>query len=198
MPRKVRDKQLDTREARSELPARGKPYWRSIEQGLHVGYRRLAGRSGSWWARLYLGHQAYKTDGLGAADDLSDADGEAILSFWQAQKAARALMVNRAHTAAGKSAPLTVAQACENYLDYLDTNKKSGRDARIRYEAFIKEPLGAIEITKLTSDQIAAWHVALAKKPPRLRTKKGETQKHREADKDAEESAAAVPPPTGR
>ena len=38
MARKVRDKQLDTREARSKLTPRGKPYWRAIEAGLHVGY----------------------------------------------------------------------------------------------------------------------------------------------------------------
>ena len=110
----------------------------------------------------------------------------AILECWQAQQAARKLMVKRAYTPAGKSEPLTVAKAVEDYLDFLDTNRKSGRDARTRYEAFIKEPLGAVEVNKLTSDQIGAWHVALAKKPPRLRTKKGEAQKHREADKDAE------------
>jgi len=52
-----------------------------------------------------------------------------ILEYWQAQKAARSSMVTRAHTAAGKSKPLTVSQAVENYLDFLDTNRKSGQDA---------------------------------------------------------------------
>jgi integrase len=186
MARKVRDRQLDTREARSNLATRGKPYWRAIEKRLHLGYRRLKGQAGTWWARHYVGNQTYTTVSIGVADDLSDADGVAILECWQAQQAARKLMVKRAYTPAGKSEPLTVAKAVEDYLDFLDTNRKSGRDARTRYEAFIKEPLGAVEVNKLTSDQIGAWHVALAKKPPRLRTKKGEAQKHREADKDAE------------
>jgi integrase len=177
---------LDTREARQRLAARGKPYWRTIEEGLHLGYRRLRGRAGTWWARHYVGNQTYTVEGIGAADDLSDADGIAILSFWQAQKAARELMVTRAHKAAGKSEPLTVAKVVEDYLTFLDTNRKSGRDARTRYEAFIKPVLGNIEVNNLTTDQITAWHVALAKRPPRLRTKKGETQKHRDAGKDAE------------
>lgn len=186
MARKVKDRSLDTRDARSRLVARGKPYWRSIEQGLHLGYRRLKGRAGTWWARHYVGDQTYTTEGIGPADDLSDADGVRILDYWQAQKKARELMVTRAHTAVGRSRPLTVAQAVEEYLDFLDSNRKSGQDARIRYEAFIKPALGDIEVNKLTSDQISTWHIGLSKRPPRLRTKKGEAQKHRDPDKDAE------------
>ena len=45
MARKVRDNALDTREARSKLKPQGKPYWRTIERGLHLGYRRLKGKS---------------------------------------------------------------------------------------------------------------------------------------------------------
>jgi hypothetical protein len=40
MARKVKDKALDSREARSKLKVRGKSYWRTIERGLHLGYRR--------------------------------------------------------------------------------------------------------------------------------------------------------------
>jgi integrase len=186
MARKIRDTRLDTREARHRLTVRGKPYWRAIEEGLHVGYRRLKGRAGTWWVRHYIGNQEYTVEGIGAADDLSDADGVAILSFWQAQDAARKRMVTRAHVAASKSGPLTVAQVVEDYLTFLDGNRKSGRDARNRYNAFIKPALGAVEVNALTSDQITAWLVALAKKPPRLRTRKGEAQKYRDLGKDGE------------
>ena len=132
MARKVKDRSLDTRDARNRLAPRGKPYWRAIEQGLHLGYRRLKGRAGTWWARHYVGDQTYTTESIGPADDLSDADGVRIFDYWQAQKKARELMVTRAHTAAGRSRPLTVAQAVEEYLDFLDSNRKSGQDARRR------------------------------------------------------------------
>ena len=186
MARKVKDKQLDSREARGRLVARGKPYWRSLEQGLHIGYRRLRGRAGTWWARHYVGNQTYTVEGIGAADDLSDADGIAILSFWQAQDKARQLMVTRAHAAAGKTRPVTVNDAMMDYLGFLDSNRKSGRGARNRYEAFIKPSLGDIEINALTTDQIHAWHVGLTKKPPRVRTRKGEPQKYADPNKDAD------------
>jgi integrase len=186
MARKVEDKALNSREARSKLKPRGKPYFREIERGLHLGYRKLKGRAGTWWARHYIGNQAYTVASIGAADDLSDADGVAILSYYQAQTKARETMVTRAHAAAGKTGPLTVAQAVENYLDYLDTNKKSGRDARGRYDAFIRDELGHHVVNELRADQIRAWHVAMAKQPPRVRTRTGEPQKYRELGKDAE------------
>src|SRR5690349_15617218 len=93
MARKVRDRELDSRDARSRLQPRGKPYFRTIERGLHVGYRRLKGKPGTWWARHYVGSGAYQIECLGPADDLSDADGTAILDFWQAQSKARERMV---------------------------------------------------------------------------------------------------------
>src|SRR4051794_25201511 len=87
------DRELDSREARSKLQARGKPYFRTIERGLHVGYRKLKGKPGTWWARHYVGSGAYQIECLGPADDFSDADGTAILDFWQAQSKARERMV---------------------------------------------------------------------------------------------------------
>jgi integrase len=186
MARKVRDKELDTREARGRLKPRGKPYFRTVEQGLRLGYRRLKGRAGTWWARHYVGNQAYTVEAIGAADDLSDADGVAILDYWQAQTKAREMMVSRAHTAAGKTGPLTVAKVMKEYLSFLDTNRKTGTEARYRYEAFIKPALDDLEVNSLTTDQIIAWHVGLAKKAPRLRTTKGEPQRHGELGRDDE------------
>jgi len=185
MARKVRDKALDSRDARGKLKARGKPYYREIERGVHLGYRRLKGKAGTWWCRRYLGNQAYTVEAIGAADDFSDADGVAILDYWQAVDKARELMVSRAHQTAGKTV-LTVNDVMLSYIDFLDTNRKSGEDARLRYTAFIEDQLGNIAVNDLTSDQIAAWHVALAKKAPRLRTKKDTPQRHRAIGTDAE------------
>src|SRR5262249_30231349 len=98
MARRVLDKRLDSRDARRRLKIRGKPYYRTIERGLHLGYRRLGdGQAGTWVARHYIGEQQYEVERIGAADDKSDADGTAILNFWQAQDKARKAMVERAH-----------------------------------------------------------------------------------------------------
>ena len=51
MPRSVRDAKLDTREARLRLRVQGKPHWRLLEPGLHMGYRRLRNRPGTWTVR---------------------------------------------------------------------------------------------------------------------------------------------------
>ncbi|HWP26309.1 MAG TPA: hypothetical protein VNL39_08210 [Xanthobacteraceae bacterium] len=82
MARRIPDDRLQTREARRRLARRSKAYWRIIERGLHLGYRRLAGKAGTWWAGHYLGAQRYAVESLGVADDLSEADGVAILDYW--------------------------------------------------------------------------------------------------------------------
>src|SRR5680860_1234170 len=85
MARRVLDRFLDSKEARRRLAPRAKPYFRAIERGLHLGYRRLAtGAAGPWVARHYLGDGRYEEEAIGHADDLSDADGVAILNYWQA------------------------------------------------------------------------------------------------------------------
>jgi integrase len=133
-----------------------------------------------------MGDQAYDIEPLGAADDLSDADGVAIISYWQAQTKARERMVSRAHAAAGKAGPLTVGDAIEAYLSFLETNRKSAVDSRTRANAFIIPALGDLECEALTTEQIHKWHVALAKQPPRARTKRGAKQQHRKTAGDDE------------
>jgi integrase len=136
--------------------------------------------------RHYAGGQTYQVETIATADDYSDADGVAILSFRDAQAKARERMVSRAHTAAGKTGPVTVAAAMDEYLEFLDGNRKSGGDARYRDAAFIRPVFGKIEVAALTAEKLRHWHAALAKEAPRLRTKKGKTQKYRELGKDDE------------
>lgn len=186
MARTVRDSNLDSRAARSRLKPRGKPYYRVLEPGLHLGYRRARSGAGRWVVRHYAGSQTYAVETIATADDYSDADGVAILSFRDAQAKARERMVSRAHKAAGKTGPLTVADAMDEYLEFMDGNRKSGDDARYRDKAFIRPKLGDIEASALTTDKLRRWHAALAKEAPRLRTKKGKTQKHRELGTDDE------------
>jgi integrase len=193
MARRIRDADLETRAARRHLKGRGKPYYRSIEEGLHLGYRKAKGRrgksagAGKWVARHYVGAQSYVLETIAIADDLSDADGVAILYYWQAQQKAREHMVRRVHVANGISTgPLTVRAAVEAYLEFLESNRKTSTDARYRANAFICPTLGNIEVATLTADVLRQWLVAMAKAPARLRTKPGAKQRHREPTDDGE------------
>ena len=139
----------DPRGARSAQRAR-KPYYRRIEEGLHLGYRKPRGRrgkpagAGKWVARHYVGRQAYTIkrtlytiETIGIADDLSDADSVASLSFWHAQQKARERMARRLHDANGILGPLTIKGAIDRYLDALENGGKSVVDSRHRAKAHI-------------------------------------------------------------
>jgi len=121
MARTIRDASLQSREARGRLKPQGKPYYRLIEGGLHLGYRKPRGRrgkpagAGAWVVRRYIGDEKYETHTIGAADDFSDANGETILSFAQAQQKTREQI---------KAGPLTVQAAIEDYLAFLEAEGK--------------------------------------------------------------------------
>ena len=54
MAKTVKDKTLDSATARSKLAPSGVPYWRNLDKGLHLGYRK--GKTGGVWVlRRYLG-----------------------------------------------------------------------------------------------------------------------------------------------
>ncbi|HYS91556.1 MAG TPA: site-specific integrase, partial [Bradyrhizobium sp.] len=172
MARRTPDARLESRESRSRLVSRGKPHYRLIEPGLHIGYRRLKGRiAGTWVARHYHGGGSYVVEKIGTADDFSDADGIIILSFAHAQDKARAHMVRRAHATNGMAGPLTVQAAVESYLEFLETNRKSVGDARHRARAHIFPALGNVEVALLSTDALRKWLGGLARARPRARTK---------------------------
>jgi integrase len=181
MARSLRDSKLDSREARARLKARGKPYWRLIEPGLHLGYRRLASRPGTWCIRRYVGGQTYSVETLKGvvADDNAPADGATVLSFSEAQR--------EVHKYKPKVAgSLTVAGAVEAYLAYLEADRgKIATDARHCAAAFIYPTLGDVEVAALTAEVLRRWHTNLAKTPARVRSKPGK-QQHRAHDGSAE------------
>jgi integrase len=180
LARTLRDSKLDTREARSRLKVRGRPYWRLIEPGLHVGYRRLAGRPGTWCVRRYAGNQTYTVEAIKnvVADDFADSDGTTVLSFAEAQREA----LKQLKPVAG---PLTVRKAVEAYLESLE-GRGGTIDAIKRAEAFIYPALGDLKVEALTTAKMRAWHAALAKTPPRVRSAKDGPQQHRAFDSSDE------------
>ena len=155
MARTVRDANLETRTGRSRLKPAGKPYYRAIDEGLHVGYRK-GKTAGKWVMRRYTGG-TYIVETIATADDTLDADGAEILTFSQAQAIARERFVEERRVASGlpaKGGPYTVSLCVNEYIDWLELNRKSSSDARFRADALILPHLGDVECSRLT-DQAA-------------------------------------------
>ncbi len=91
MARKVSFSALESRSARLRLKIRRKPYpGPTLARGISLMYRR--NRSGGTWVlKASNGHGAYWTKGFGLADDFEDSDGKDVLTFYQAQDAAKKL-----------------------------------------------------------------------------------------------------------
>ena len=190
MPRTARDANLGTRSARQRLTQRREPYWRTIHEGLALGYRKGA-RGGFWIVRTYdpeNGRRFHAIDG--APDDYADSDGKTVLSFTQAQEAARSWSAKLARMDAGEvtEGPYTVTQAIEAYVGGYE---RKGGKAKDRMDATIKAhitpTLGAIDLTRLRRSQVESWFHALAEKGQRVRVKKGKDAKHRVAPKTEDE-----------
>jgi integrase len=173
--RRIKDRDLDSRDVRRKLKASGKPYWRSIGRGLHLGYRK--GKTGGVWVvRRYIGDQQYKVETIAIADDSEDANGVDILDFWQAQEAARNM-----RPGARKVGAYTVKDAVTDYLRFID-NLPSARDAKLRLDAFALPAFGDMPVNELSAKALREWHSDLAKTPARCRTKLGAKQAYRDGD----------------
>ena len=187
MARTVRDARLESKTARAGLKPSDKPYFRAIDEGLHLGYRK-GKRAGKWVMRMYIGDQTYHVETIALADDTLDADGSQILSFNQAQALARNRFLETRRRMAGiphsGAGPYTVENCITEYLAWLEGNRKSASDAKWRAEALILPSLGRIDCAKLTTKQLREWRDTLAASPPRLRSKKTEPQKYRDTQAD--------------
>lgn len=192
MARTVRNAKIDTRSARAKLAERREPYWTVISAGCALGYRKGA-KGGTWIARFRdeTGKQHYEA--LGAADDARDADGRSVYSFAQAQERARDWFRQKAREEAGEASaehddgPYTVARALTDYRTaYLHRGGKAADRLDWSAAAWILPEFSALPLAKLTKKRIENWHRKIADTPARLRTKKGDEQKHREANTDPE------------
>jgi len=185
MARTIRDTNLESRAARLRLKQRRKPYWRTIDQGAHLGYYRGA-RGGAWIARAYVGRDPDPKSGrragyveakLGAADDVLDADGVVALDFRQAQEKARVWFAEQARRAAGFEplivGPYTVGDALGDYLTWYGRNRKALGATRAAADAHIRPALGSVPVTRLTARGLREWLGRLADAAPRRRRRRG-------------------------
>jgi integrase len=189
MARKIRagDRRLMSRTARETLKPNRKPYYRLIERGISLGYRKPIKGPGTWVVRRYIGDEKYSVRNLTTADghpvfadDHENANAKNVLNFGQAQDALR----SRKNQSAGVGGVYTVANALTDYYAAVEAEHRSTHDARTRANAFILPKLGKVKVTALTTKQLTKWRNDLAAVGARLRTREGEEQKYREANGD--------------
>jgi integrase len=176
MARTVRDTSLENRTARRRLTPRRKPYWRVLETGLHIGYRRNKEASGAWIARRFVGEGRYRETKLGIADDHDGdaADGVTLFSFKHAQDAARAWWQIEQRKDLGHApddGPYTVAKALEAYFTERERRGSKGL-AKDRAAANVRilPELAEVELGKLTTKCLRDWHAGLGTAPKLART----------------------------
>ena len=130
MPRSQRSNSFGKRTARFRELSAGKEHWTAVDEGVSLGYRRGKTKS-VWYVRTYQGGGQYKQRPIGLADDYQDADGEQILTYFQAQNRAK----DRARESRNKNRPLpkrsgyTVADAVDAYLNHYRT--ESGKQTKV-------------------------------------------------------------------
>ncbi len=184
MARTVRSAQLETRSARLRLKARRKPYRVATgKAGLHLGYRRIEGRNGSWVSFTYTGKSgSYLERSFAQADDYADCDDGEILTYHQA------------HARLSDVAPpihhgtlYTVNDAIDDYVSWLSRHRKSAAHARSNLGAYLRPYMGDKLLAALKSADFESWQSwALAHKP-RGRLKDGRQAMKEKVDLPPEE-----------
>jgi len=151
--KKPRAQRLESGSARRKLPISKKPLYIKIAPNIRLGYRRNEG-PGTWNVRV-TGPGIDWVKRIGLADDHEPADGRAVMSFWQAQDAARKLARRQpGDDVADDGRPQTVGEALNAYE--ADLAAKAGdvynaRRARIHLPASIlTKPVGLLRSTELS------------------------------------------------
>src|SRR6476660_873640 len=114
MARKVSFSAMESRSARlNKFTIRRRPYsGPSLARGISLMYRRNK-TNGTWVLKVSDGHGAYWTKSFALADDFEDADARNVLTFHEAQDAAKKLA--RSDDGSASNAPITVDGALKDY-----------------------------------------------------------------------------------
>jgi integrase len=154
MARRTRSASLENRTQRLKLAMRKKPYTALIAPGIFLAYRRNAG-PGTW---------SVKCNGwlkrFGLADDHEDANGESVMSYWQALEKAKAL----ARAGEGNSEqPISVGEAVDAYETDLET--RGGRKYNAtQLRLHLADAMKSKAVALLTETELRDWRAGLVKK----------------------------------
>lgn len=153
MARRTRSSFLENRTARLKLATRKKPYTALIAPGIFLAYRRNTG-PGTWSVKC---HGWLKRFGL--ADDHEDANGESVMSYWQALE--RAKMLARADEG-NTEQPISVAETINAYEADLET--RGGRKYNAtQLRLHLTDALKSKAVALLTERELRDWRAGLVK-----------------------------------
>jgi integrase len=153
--------QLQSPTARLKLAAQTRPYFVKIADAAWVGYRKPLSGPGSWVARVGVGEGKGWEKTLWAADDNGlKADGEKILTFWQAKTEVQKL-TGRTHgaevtTADHGGAAMTLDEALTAYEPTLRKRGANVYNAKLP-RRHLTDTLLAKPITLLTEHELESW-----------------------------------------
>lgn len=166
----VKHAKLETRTARARLKRKAEPHWRALVAGrAHLGWCRKPGApAGRWILRRYV-EGKYTLATLGMADDVAEADGDHVLSFEQAEAAAKA-MLDRPAAAAGR---VTVRTAVANYLEFKRQQGQPVDDYISRASGYILPLLGGKVVAELSAERLRKWLATIAAMPAMKRAGDG-------------------------
>lgn len=158
MARKISFSALESRSARLRLKIRRRPYsGPSLARGISLMYRRNK-TNGTWVLKASDGHGAYWTKGFGLADDFEDNDGKCVLTFYEAQDAAKKLARGDANTA-----PITVDGALAAYETDLEARGANPYNAAWP-RVHLAKVLLAKPVALLTAAELKKWRDSLLTK----------------------------------
>jgi integrase len=161
MARKVRHSALESRSARLKLKIRRRPYsGPSLARGIALMYRRN-NTNGTWVLKASDGHGAYWTKAFALADDFEDADGKNVLTFYEAQDAAKKLARGE-HGGAG-NAPTTVDGALTDYKSDLEARNANPYNAEAP-RVHLTSVLLAKPVQLLNANELKKWRDGLLTK----------------------------------
>lgn len=158
--------QLQSSTARLKLAARTRPYFVKVGRGAWVGYRKPLSGPGSWAARVGVGNgKGWEKTLWGADDNGLKADGDKVLSFWQAKTEVQKLAGNKSRGDIGTdgddgSATVTVDEALTAYEAALRRRGAGIRNARMP-RCHLTGTLLAKPITLLTEGELERWRDSL-------------------------------------
>ena len=129
--------QIQSATARLKLSPQTRPYFAKIGRGVWLGYRKPANGAGACWvARAANGQGVGWEKTLWAADDNGlKADGEKVLSFWQAKTEVQRLTGGKSRRGDGdNSAVITLDEALTAYER--SEERRVGKECRSRWSPY--------------------------------------------------------------
>jgi len=161
MARKIRHSRFETRTSRLRLTIKPKPHTGpALADGVILLYRRRNQANGTWVLKAAVGdgqNRSYWTKRIGEADDYDQADGEKVLSFFQAQEKARQLTRCGAPAA---GAPITVDEALKVYETDVQARGANVYNAQMP-RSHLTPALLAKPVALLDSSELETWRNGL-------------------------------------